>query len=121
MNYEFTAKLKDLLKDVPLEELDKYIGKEEREHEIRRLALVQNISNMWNKAGTEARLGMLEHALATMMQCFNEDTPENLIKGSVFISMAVDAMADTYARYYVEGYKKSIAPDNEELERMLKL
>jgi hypothetical protein len=39
----------------------------------------------------------------------------------MFISMAVDAMADTYARYYVEGYKKSIAPDNEELERMLKL
>jgi hypothetical protein len=118
---EFTAKLKDLLKDVPLEELDKYIDKEEREHEIARDALLQGARNMWDKAGTEARMGMLEHALAIMMQCFNEDTPENLIKGSMFISMAVDAMADTYTRYYVEGYKKSIAPDNEELERMLKL
>jgi hypothetical protein len=121
MNYEFTAKLKDLLKDVPLEELDKYIGKKEREHEIARHALLQGARNMWDKAGTEARMGMLEHALAIMMQCFNEDIPENLIKGSVFIGMAVDAMADTYAQYYVEGYKKSIAPDNEELERMLKL
>jgi hypothetical protein len=114
-------KLKELFSTMPDEDIKKFITKIESVGQIRREGICDNVQQMWTKAGTEARIAMIENAMEILMQCLKSDSTVNIFMGNAFIELATEIQAGAYLEYYAEQYKKIISPDNEELERMMKL